>query len=217
MAAAIQHQFPTSSPEVVHHKANGIEAVVIRDPGGHGATAGSPLLELCRQLHASRPDLAVFIVAPVAPPELRIALLEAGADEVLHEPIEERELEARMRALARRCALLHAPSNLRVGEIELDLSRGRVYRRGHHISVPAKEFLLLRFLAQNPDTVFSRAALLLEVWGYRSAFTRTVDVHVAMLRQRIEDNPHKPRYIQTVRGKGYRLTLPREEPAGEDT
>lgn len=188
-----------------------MEAVLIQEIGDRDSATEPPPIELCRQLHASRPELAVFVVAPQASADLRIALLEAGADDVLSGPIEQRELEARLRALARRCALLHAPPDLRVGEIELDLARGRVYRRGQHIAVPAKEFLLLRFLAQNPDTVFSRAALLLEVWGYRSAFTRTVDVHVAMLRQRIEDNPHRPRYIQTVRGRGYRLTFPAEE------
>ncbi|MBN8730061.1 MAG: response regulator transcription factor [Acidobacteria bacterium] len=212
MAAAIHHQFSTCSPGVRYHRIDGIEAVLIHETGEYGAVLDSPPLEICRQLHASRPELAVFVVAPAAPPDLRVALLEAGADEVLNEPIGEPELEARLRALVRRCALLHAPPNLRIGDIELDLSRGRVFRRGHLVAIPAKEFLLLRFLAQNPGTVFSRAALLLEVWGYRSSFTRTVDVHIAMLRQRVEDNPHKPRYIQTVRGRGYRLTIPAEEP-----
>ena len=212
MAAALHHQFSPSSRELLYHRTNGIEAVLIREIAECGAVPDSPPIEICRQLHASRPQLAVFVVAPDAPPDLRIALLDAGADEVLNEPIGEPELEARMRALARRCALLQAPPSLRIGDIELDLARGRVFRRGHLIAIPAKEFLLLRFLAHNPDTVFSRAALLLEVWGYRSCFTRTVDVHIAMLRQRIEDNPHRPRYIQTVRGRGYRLTVPVADP-----
>ncbi|MBK7926837.1 MAG: response regulator transcription factor [Bryobacterales bacterium] len=215
MAAALHHQFSPSSPELFYCRTNGIKAVLIRETGECGAVPDPHSLEICRQLHASRPELAVFVVAPDAPPDLRIALLNAGADDVLNEPIGEPELEARLRALARRCALLHAPPNLRIGDIELDLARGRVFRHGHLIAIPAKEFLLLRFLAQTPDTVFSRAALLLEVWGYRSCFTRTVDVHIAMLRQRIEDNPHKPRYIQTVRGRGYRLTMP-VEPQGAD-
>jgi len=210
MAAATHQQFSTGSPGVRYHRTNGVEAALIHETGECGAVLDSPPLEICRQLHANRPELAVFVVAPSAPPPLRIALLEAGADEVLSEPIGELELEARMRALVRRCALLHAPPNLRIGDIELELARGRVFRRGHLVAIPAKEFLLLRFLAQNPDTVFSRAALLLEVWGYRSSFTRTVDVHIAMLRQRVEDNPHRPRYIQTVRGIGYRLTMPVE-------
>lgn len=205
MAAAIQNTFPAPSPALEFHRLNGVEAVLVRCGGAPGEATP---VDACRQLHTRRPDLVVFVIAPGASAEDTIALLDAGADEVLPAPIDHRELDARLRALVRRGVLSQTPPNLMVGEIEIDVARGRAYKCGRLLMLPAKEFLLLRYLAQNPDIALSRAALLLEVWGYRSPFTRTVDVHVAMLRQHIEDNPHRPRYIQTVRGLGYRLVTP---------
>ena len=87
----------------------------------------------------------------------------------------------------------------------VDFLRGRVLRDGISTSLTYKELQLLRYLIVHRDSVVSRIDLLSEVWGYRSTTTRTVDVHMAALRRKLEDDPRAPRYIMTVRGAGYRL------------
>ncbi|HZO55616.1 MAG TPA: response regulator transcription factor [Bryobacteraceae bacterium] len=197
----------TVSPNVLSLPGPGLEpqrlaaadAILIRVPRANGST-----IELCRQIHGLRPELPMLVLAGEVSLEEKIALLESAADEVLVEPVDQRELDARIKAMLRRSTAA-APANFRFGDIHVDFLRGRLFKNGRQIPLPAKELLLLRQLIEHRGVTLSRAALLHDVWGHRSAFTRTVDVHVAMLRQRLEDHPQKPRYILTVRGKGYQF------------
>jgi two-component system, OmpR family, alkaline phosphatase synthesis response regulator PhoP len=93
----------------------------------------------------------------------------------------------------------------RFGEICIDFTNGRVERNGRPVALAAKELELLRYLARRPGVVVSREELLSEVWGYHSTNTRTLDVHVAQLRQRLEANPGAPQLLLTVRGRGYQF------------
>jgi DNA-binding response OmpR family regulator len=163
--------------------------------------------------HLFNQELPVLVLAGEVSLEEKIALLESAADEVLVEPVDPREIDARIKAMLRRCTPAAFPASFRFGDIQVDFLRGRLFKSGQQIPLPAKELLLLRQLIEHRGVTLSRAALLHDVWGHRSAFTRTVDVHVAMLRQRLEDHPQRPRYIITVRGKGYQFRAEGDAPA----
>lgn len=98
-----------------------------------------------------------------------------------------------------------SPAKADESDVTVDFIRGRLLRGGVTTPLTYKELQLLRYLIAHPDTVVSRQDLLSNVWGYRSTTTRTVDVHMAGLRRKLEDDPRSPRYIQTVRGAGYKL------------
>ncbi len=99
--------------------------------------------------------------------------------------------------------LCPAASQYRFGPVVVDLAKGRVMRNGELVGIPAKEMELLRYLIAHRGATVSRDELLREVWNYQSQLTRTVDVHIAGLRQKVEENPEQPNYILTVRGRGY--------------
>ena len=138
----------------------------------------------------------------------KIVGLDVGADDYMTKPFSMRELLARVRAMLRRSEM-QAPSTdtaIKVGEIEVDTSRHEIFRNGKTLTLRPKEFDLLAFLARNKGLVFTREQLLEKVWGYDYAGdSRTVDVHVRWLREKIEDNPNEPRLLLTVRGVGYKL------------
>ncbi len=141
----------------------------------------------------------------------RVVGLEVGADDYLTKPFAMRELLARVRAMLRRRRMAPdstppATDTLVVGDVVVDAPRNEATVRGEPLTLTAKEFGLLAYLARNPGLVLSREALLREVWGYDHPMdTRTIDVHVSSLRQKLEDDPARPRRILTVRGRGYRL------------
>jgi DNA-binding response OmpR family regulator len=141
----------------------------------------------------------------------KIVGLEIGADDYLTKPFSMRELVARIRAMLRRSEMVETePSGqavpIRVGALEIDTARRRVSVQGSTVKLTTKEFDLLLFLAENKGIVFSREHLLEKVWGYDYAGdTRSVDVHIRWLREKIEANPGKPEYLVTVRGVGYKL------------
>jgi DNA-binding response OmpR family regulator len=164
-------------------------------------------LEVCRIL---RRETAVPILMLTAKGEEidKVVGLEVGADDYVTKPFGMRELLARIRALLRRVEAPSVRTNdaLERGDLRIDLRGRRVARKGSVIALKPKEYELLVFLAQNPDRAFTRDQILNQVWGYDFAGdTRTVDVHVRWLREKIEPEPSKPVRLITVRGTGYRF------------
>jgi len=166
--------------------------------------------EVCRIL---RKEMTVPILMLTAKTDEvdKVVGLEIGADDYMTKPFSIRELLARMGALMRRAEMSRpVPTDedewLRMGDLEIDVGRHRVLRLGTEIELTSKEYDLLVFLARHKGFVFTREQLLEKVWGYDYAGeTRTVDVHVRWLRQKIEADPSHPETLLTVRGAGYRL------------
>jgi DNA-binding response OmpR family regulator len=166
--------------------------------------------EVCRIL---RKEMTVPILMLTARTDEvdKIVGLEIGADDYMTKPFSMRELLARVHAMLRRAAIgrqsAEAESDLiRMGDIEIDTGRHRALLKKKPLELTPKEFDLLSFLARHKGFVFSREQLLEKVWGYDYAgATRTVDVHIRWLRQKIEPDPKHPRFILTVRGAGYKL------------
>jgi DNA-binding response OmpR family regulator len=163
-------------------------------------------LEVCRIL---RREMAVPILMLTAKTEEvdKVVGLELGADDYVTKPFSMRELLARIRALLRRAEAPPAEAKvLTAGDLQVDLRRREASRQGQPLLLKPKEFDLLAFFLQNRGRAFTREQLLDQVWGYDFAGdTRTVDVHVRWLREKIEDNPAKPTRLLTVRGVGYRF------------
>jgi DNA-binding response OmpR family regulator len=167
-------------------------------------------LEVCRIL---RNEMAVPILMLTAKADEtdKIVGLELGADDYVTKPFSVRELTARVRAMLRRSRMAQeqvpADENvIRVGELNIDLLRHRAARGESVLDLTPKEFDLLAYLARNKGMALSRDQILERVWGYDFAGeTRTVDVHVRWLREKIEKDPKEPKLLQTVRGVGYKL------------
>jgi len=140
----------------------------------------------------------------------KIVGLEIGADDYMTKPFSMRELLARIRAMLRRAEVVKSKpveeAVLRISDLEVDLARHQATLSGTKLELTPKEFDLLVFLARNRGLVFSREQLLERVWGYDYAGgTRTVDVHIRWLREKLEVNPAKPKRLVTIRGVGYKL------------
>ncbi|HWN23053.1 MAG TPA: response regulator transcription factor [Gaiellaceae bacterium] len=168
---------------------------------------GTDGLELCRWIR-SRSELPVILLTARGEEADRIVGLELGADDYVTKPFSPRELAARVRTVLRRSA--PAPSaegeRLEFEGLTLDTETREVRKAGEELKLTAKEFDLLWCLASNPRRVFSRDQLMSRVWGYEAALdTGTVTVHVRRLREKIEDVPSHPRFLQTVWGVGYRF------------
>jgi DNA-binding response OmpR family regulator len=168
---------------------------------------GTDGLDLCRWIRA-RSDLPVIMLTARGEEADRIVGLELGADDYVTKPFSPRELAARVRSVLRRSAQQPATlDRVAFGEVELDPNAREVTKAGATLELTAKEFDLLHFLASHPRHVFSRDQLMDRVWGYSAALdTGTVTVHIRRLREKIEDDPSRPRFLQTVWGAGYRLS-----------
>jgi DNA-binding response OmpR family regulator len=169
-------------------------------------------IEVCRILR--RESAVPIIMLTARDSEIdKVLGLELGADDYVTKPFSLRELQARVRAQLRRhgvsdeAASQRKPS-IRIGRVTVDLAGHRLLREGDVLAVTPKAFDLLAFLLRNPGQVFSRDQLLEQVWGYDyPGETRTVDVHVHWLRGLLEEDPSRPRFLQTIRGVGYVLRL----------
>jgi DNA-binding response OmpR family regulator len=164
---------------------------------------------VCAELRRLANQVPVLMLTAKGQIEDRVTGLDAGADDYLVKPFSTEELLARVRALLRRVERhTKAPSKLELGEMEVDLVRQTAVRGRKQIHLTAKEFSMLRLLAETPGEPVTRERFLDVVWGY-GAFptTRTVDNHIASLRAKLEKNPDAPRWIKTVHGVGYKLAM----------
>ena len=167
---------------------------------------GTDGLALCRWIR-SRGQLPVIMLTARGEEADRIVGLELGADDYVTKPFSPRELAVRVRTVLRRSAQAPpAAERLELGDLVLDARSRDVELDGRTLQLTAKEFDLLWFLASHQRRVFSRDQLMDRVWGYEAALdTGTVTVHVRRLREKIEDDPSKPRFLETVWGVGYRF------------
>lgn len=166
--------------------------------------------DICRDLRQAGITTPVLMLTAKGETIDKVLGLKLGADDYLTKPFEMMELLARVEALLRRSPSRHpngnGPGTYKFGEVTVDLKRAEVSKKGDPVDLSAMEFKLLQFLIENRGHVHSRDHLLDEVWGYDAMpSTRTVDVHVAWLRQKLEDNPRHPSFIQTVHGMGYKF------------
>ncbi len=166
-------------------------------------------LEVCRRIRAAAP-VPVIILTALGEEADRIVGLELGADDYVAKPFSPRELTARVKAVLRRAGgpLAATPGRaavLRAGELEVDVTAHEARLGGALVALTAKEFDLLAYMMENPRRAFRREELLERVWGFSYGDTSTVTVHVRRLREKIEADPSKPRYVATVWGVGYRF------------
>lgn len=169
---------------------------------------GTDGLTLCRWIR-DRSQLPVIMLTARGEEADRIVGLELGADDYVTKPFSPRELVARVRTVLRRGGVTdQLPSDrLGFGDLEIDVAAREVRKQGTLLRLTAREFDLLLFFARHPRRVFSRDQLMNRVWGYAPAFdSGTVTVHMRRLREKVEDEPARPRHLETVWGVGYRLS-----------
>ena len=168
-------------------------------------------LEICKRLRGDERLKRIPVIFLTAKGEEldRVLGLELGADDYVVKPFSPRELVARVKAVLRRQERAAEKSDVvDAGGVRLDPLTQEVTVGGRAVELSALEFKLLHLLASHPRRIFSRDRLLDEVWGRdRFVTPRTVDVHIRRLREKIETHAEKPRYLQTVRGSGYRFNL----------
>jgi len=165
-------------------------------------------IDVCRDLRQRGISTPVLMLTARGQTVDKVVGLKIGADDYMTKPFEMMELLARVEALLRRApAFSTAGEVFQLGAIRVDLRRTQVTRHGKPVPLSAKEFQLLRYLVEHRGTTVSRETLLSEVWGYGGVTSsRTVDVHVAWLRQKLEEDPRQPQWILTVHGLGYKLS-----------
>src|ERR1051325_8271114 len=172
--------------------------VDLRMPGLSG-------VEVCKRLRAGGMKTPVIVLSAMGDEIDKVLLLEIGADDYVVKPFGTRELLARIRALLRRTSA-DANKVITFGDVEVDLTRRVVTRKGEELKLTRAEYNLLTYFVQNPDRALTRDMILNSVWGYESfPNTRTVDAHVVRLRQKLEPDSGAPRHFLTVHGVGYRF------------
>jgi len=164
--------------------------------------------DVCRALRQRGVTTPVLMLTARGQVVDKVVGLKLGADDYLTKPFDAIELMARLEALLRRAPSGPRPGgdSYRFGDVVVDFRRAEVMRAGRPIELSAREFKLLRFFIEHRGATVSRDELLSQVWGYdEMPLTRTVDVHVAGLRQKIETNPKSPTFIVTIHGLGYKF------------
>jgi two-component system KDP operon response regulator KdpE len=168
---------------------------------------GKSGVEVCRELREWS-DAPVLILSVIGEEQEKVAALDAGADDYVTKPFGMDELLARLRAVLRRAA--PAESLLEVGDLEIDLEKRAVRRNGELVQLTPHEFGLLRLFATNEGKLLTHRTILREVWGaaYQTE-SHYLHVYVSQLRQKVEDDPTRPKYLLTETGAGYRFVDPK--------
>ncbi len=162
--------------------------------------------DLCREIRSAGLATPILLLTGRTETADKIVGLKLGADDYVTKPFDTMELMARIEALLRRGPARYNQEIYQFGNLQVDLRGTQVTRDGHPVYLSAREFQLLRYFIEHVGATLSRDEILREVWGYDSAtFTRTVDMHVASLRQKLESTPKTPELIVTVPGLGYRF------------
>jgi two-component system alkaline phosphatase synthesis response regulator PhoP len=188
--------------ELATHEAFDLLILDIMLPGQSG-------LEVCRKLRELGFTTPILMLTARRQTNDQVSGLQAGGDDYLTKPFQMAELLARVEALLRRARTEKEPAaaHYQFGTLDVDLRGTQVSRAGRPIALSAKEFQLLRYFVEHRGATLSREELLREVWGYDTTpTTRTVDVHVAWLRQKLEKDSKNPQLILTVVGMGYKFT-----------
>ena len=198
----------------VEHSGDGDDALERASQGGYDLIildvmlprrSGFDVLRKLREQGVTTPILMLTARSQVVD---KVVGLQTGADDYLTKPFEMMELLARIQALLRRASLPQSRNTEKYefGPISVDFRAAEVRRNGEPVALSAREFQLLRYLIEHHGETISREELLTNVWGYDSSVTtRTVDVHMAWLRQKLEENPKYPQYLLTARGLGYKF------------
>lgn len=166
--------------------------------------------EVCKEVRRTNEisDTPIIMLTAKGEEFDRVLGLELGADDYITKPFSVRELLARVKAVLRRTNIKPVTNNLIFNDISLNFEKHEVLKKGTKIDLTLKEFELLEMLIKNKGRVLTRELLLDKIWGYEYiGETRTVDVHIRHLRQKIELDDKNPRYIETIRGVGYRFNL----------
>ena len=163
--------------------------------------------DVCRELRRRGIETPVIMLTARGQVVDKVVGLKLGADDYVTKPFEMAELLARIEAHLRRVpAMPHPTEGYAFGDVRVDFRKAEAMREGQTIELSAREFQLLRYFVEHRGATLSREELLNEVWGYNAMpSTRTVDVHVAWLRQKIEPNPRHPQFILTIHGMGYKF------------
>jgi len=164
--------------------------------------------ELCRRLRQAGLNTPILMLTARSQVVDKVVGLKTGADDYVTKPFDMMELLARIEALLRRAPERKAKTceSYSFGPVRVDFRRAEVLKNGQPVTLSAREYALLRYLIEHRGNALSREELLEKVWGYEpGTTTRTVDVHVAWLRQKLEENPKHPQFILTVRGLGYKF------------
>jgi two-component system alkaline phosphatase synthesis response regulator PhoP len=165
-------------------------------------------LDVLRDLRRTGNDTPVIVLTARGQVVDKVTGLKLGADDYVTKPFEMMELLARIEAKLRRApAVARLAEGYRFGDVAIDFRKAEVTRDGRPLDLAAREFQLLRYFIEHRGATLTREELLNEVWGYNAMpSTRTVDVHVAWMRQKLEPTPKHPQYILTVHGLGYKFT-----------
>ena len=165
--------------------------------------------DVCRDMRQRGVTTPVVMLTARGQVVDKVLGLKLGADDYLTKPFDMMELLARIEVQLRRADAARrgaATTQYQFGDVSVDVRKTEVTRAGKPVELSAREFLLLKYFIEHREATISRDELLNEVWGYHSMpSTRTVDVHVAWLRQKIEPNPRQPQFILTVHGLGYKF------------
>jgi two-component system, OmpR family, alkaline phosphatase synthesis response regulator PhoP len=165
-------------------------------------------LDVCRDVRVAGLATPILLLTARDQTADKVIGLKLGADDYVTKPFDTLELMARVEALLRRSPGRATHTVLQLGPLRMDVRATEVARDGKEVALSAREFQLLRHFMEHPGATLSRSELLQEVWGYEDGtFTRTVDVHIASLRQKLEKDPKHPELILTVPGMGYKLKV----------